>query len=153
MKFLSFKIAIAAPIAKVYRTMLNERSFREWTSEFNPTSYFEGSWEKGSEIRFIGLDSEGKKGGIVGRIKENTPEKFISIEYQGLIKDNKELTKGPEISEWIGSTENYTFSAGSGDATIVTVELEMTFGDHFVEYFESAWPRALNKLKEICERA
>ncbi len=52
MKKVQFKTIINAPVSKVYRTMLgleNKSTYEAWTAEFNPTSTFEGSWQKGSK--------------------------------------------------------------------------------------------------------
>ena len=56
---LHFKITINAPVEKVYQLMISKPTYEEWTKEFNPTSNFEGSWEKGSKILFIGSDEKG----------------------------------------------------------------------------------------------
>ena len=56
MKKLQFKKDINASAEKVYNTMLgirNIETYQQWTSEFNPTSTYEGSWEKGAKIYFI----------------------------------------------------------------------------------------------------
>jgi len=71
--------------------MLNAKTCREWIILFNPTSRFEGSWEKGSKILFLGSDEQGNEGGMVSRIKENIPNRFISIEHHGVIADGKEV--------------------------------------------------------------
>ncbi len=152
MQTLQFKISVGAPVRDVYRIMLDKDDYRKWSSEFNPTSYYEGSWKKGDKILFIGLNSEGKREGMVSKIKENIPEKFVSIEHLGLIDGDKEITDGPEVREWAGAKENYSFEEQGQSTTIVTVDLDVTFNDEFKAYFEDAWPRALRKLKEICER-
>ena len=54
----------------VYRKMLgldDIADYKGWTSIFNPTSTYRSSWEKGAAIQFIGVDGEGKEGGMVGR--------------------------------------------------------------------------------------
>ena len=71
-----------AGVAKVYETMLglnNKSTYEYWTAEFNPTSTYEGNWEKGSKILFVGVDENGKKGGMVSEIEEHKPASFISI--------------------------------------------------------------------------
>lgn len=91
-----FGIEISAPIDVVFNKMLglqDIKSYELWTSEFNPTSTYEGKWEKGSEIRFIGVDSNGKKGGMVSRIVENIPNKFISIQHIGILDDDQIITE------------------------------------------------------------
>ncbi|HAA00483.1 MAG TPA: tungsten formylmethanofuran dehydrogenase, partial [Flavobacteriales bacterium] len=50
MKKLQFKKEIKASSQKVYETMLglkDKSTYEFWTSAFNPTSTFEGSWEIG----------------------------------------------------------------------------------------------------------
>ena len=76
MKKLQFRVSIHAPVTKVYDLMLGIKSrstYEQWTSLFNPTSTYEGSWDKGNKILFIGVDEKGEKGGMVSRIAENIP--------------------------------------------------------------------------------
>ena len=146
---LHFEIKIDAPSEKVFRLMTEEKSYNEWTALFNETSRFEGSWEKGSKIIFIGTDNEGKTGGMVSRIKENIPNQFISIEHLGEIKDGVEIMSGSGVESWAGSLENYSFIDDNG-GTVLKVDLDSNA--EFKAYFEGIWPKALSKLKEICER-
>ena len=146
---LHFEISINANAEKVYNTMLDEKHYQEWTSEFNPTSRFKGSWEKGSKILFVGNDNDGNIEGMVSRIKENIPNKFVSIEHLGMIKNDKEITTGAEVEGWAGAMENYTFTENNG-ATVVSVDMDAN--EEFKSYFMETWPKALNKLKTICEQ-
>jgi uncharacterized protein YndB with AHSA1/START domain len=143
-----FQIAIDAPAEKVYRTMLNDETYRQWTAAFCPTSFFEGSWEAGSKMLFIGIDKEGVRGGMVSRIKENRPNEFVSIEHLGVLEGETEITSGPQVNGWAGALENYTFTE-EGEKTIVLVEMDAN--QEFETYFSETWPKALNGLKELCE--
>ncbi|MGK6349906.1 SRPBCC family protein [Parapedobacter sp. DT-150] len=153
MERMQFSITIDASTAKVYDTMLGKETFKQWTAVFNPSSDFEGggmegSWEKGAKILFVGISKEGKKEGMVGRINENIPNQFVSIEYTGLLDGDQEITEGPATEGWVGSFENYTFEEQDG-ATQVTVDIDVH--DSMVDYFKQTYPKALEKLKEICE--
>jgi uncharacterized protein YndB with AHSA1/START domain len=145
---LHFEIEIDAPIAKVFTIMLEEKTYSEWTSLFNPTSRFEGSWEKGSKILFIGCDPEGNEGGMVSRIKENIENQFVSIEHIGILNNGQEITSGPEVEAWAGALENYSFEEQKGK-TLLKVELDSN--EEFKSYFEDTYPKALEKLKSMCE--
>ncbi|QEC51720.1 activator of Hsp90 ATPase-like protein [Anseongella ginsenosidimutans] len=153
METLQFKKEINAAVDKVYKTMIGKETFKQWTAVFNPSSEFEGggdvegSWEKGSKILFIGASKEGKREGMVGYIRENTPNRHISIEYTGIVDGENELTEGPVAEEWQGF-ENYTFESRDGTTT-VTVDIDVN--DQMLEYFRITYPKALDKLKEICE--
>jgi hypothetical protein len=152
MKKLQFKVNIKAPATEVYDLMLgisNKSTYEQWTAFFNPTSTYEGIWEKGSKILFIGVDEKGEKGGMVSRIAENIPNKFVSIQHYGLVQGDKEITEGPEVEKWANGFENYSFEDNNGTTT-VTVDLDTT--EDFLSYMNETYPKALDKLKELCEK-
>lgn len=152
MEKLQFKVSINASTNKVYDTMLgisNKSTYEQWTALFNPTSTYEGSWTKGSKILFVGTDDKGEKGGMVSEIFDNIPNKFISIRHYGLVKSDVEITEGPEVEKWANGFENYTFGENNG-ITMVTVDLDTT--EDFLGYMNEIFPKALDKLKEICEK-
>ena len=150
MQRLHFSTVIDAPKEKVWRTMLDDAPYREWTSAFNPGGYYRGDWSKGSKILFLGLDPEtGKEGGMVSRIAENKPYEFISIEHLGIVQDGKEDTTSEVARKWAPALENYTFKEKDG-ATEVLVDVEVE--DEHAAMFQEMWPRALQKLKELGEQ-
>ncbi len=152
MKKLQYKVNINAPVAKVYDMMLginNKTTYEQWTAAFNATSTYEGGWDKGNKILFIGVDEKGEKGGMVSRIAENIPNQFVSIQHYGLVKADKEITEGPEVEKWANGFENYTFEENNG-TTNVTVDLDTT--EDFLDYMNQTYPKALDKLKELCEK-
>ena len=152
MKKLQYKKDINASAEKVYNTMLgisNIETYEQWTSEFNPTSTYEGSWEKGAKIYFIGTDENGKRGGMVSEIVDIIPFQFVSIRHYGILDGENEITEGVEVEKWAGGLENYSFHENDG-MTTVTVGIDVT-GD-YLDYFNSTWPKALNKLKELAEK-
>ncbi len=148
MKKLSYSIDINAPASKVYNTMLAHDSYKTWTAEFNPTSHYEGSWEKGAKIYFIGIEEDGKRGGMIAEIAENIPNEYISIRHYGMLDGDKEITEGPLVEAWANSFENYRFTEKDG---VTTVNVDVDTDEKYLDYFDSTWPKALNKLKEICE--
>jgi len=151
MEKIHFSVSIEAPVEKVYETMLGLRdksTYEQWTYLFNPTSSFEGSWDKGSKMMFIGIDSNGEKGGMISEIAENIPNKFVSIRHYGMLEAGKEITEGPKVEAWANSYENYKFEEKDG---FVTVRVELDTVADFVEYMNDKYPKALARLKEICE--
>jgi hypothetical protein len=152
MEKIQFTVHINAPVSKVYDTMLgisNKATYEQWTSLFNPTSTYDGSWNKGSKILFIGTDEEGEKGGMVSEIVENITNRFVSIRHYGLLKGNTEITEGAEVEKWANGFENYTFLENDR-STMVIVDLDTT--EDFLDYMNNSYPKALAKLKEICEK-
>lgn len=148
MKKLSYQIDIKAPVSKVYDSMIDKDTYKQWTAEFNPTSDFEGGWNKGDKILFTG-EHEGKKGGMVAEIAENIPNKYISIRHIGILDGEEEITSGPQVEGWAGALENYSFEENEG---VTTVKIDVDTNEEYLDYFDATWPKALNKLKEISEK-
>lgn len=146
---LHYEISIHAHSQKVYNLMLAEKTYSEWTKVFNPTSRFVGSWEKGSKIIFLGTGENGQTGGMISRIDENIPAQFVSIKHVGIIDGETEITSGPEVEEWAGMTENYTFTP-TDSGTLLSVDMGST--DEYEDYFNETYPQALLILKDICEK-
>jgi uncharacterized protein YndB with AHSA1/START domain len=152
MKKLSFEARIMAPAEKVYRAMLgldDKKTYEAWSAIFNPTSTYEGSWEKGAKIRFVGLDENGNKGGMVSEIAEHLPAKFVSIRHLGLLAGESEVFDGEEVKQWADGLENYTFEEKDG-VTIVHVETDTV--PEYESFFKESWPKALGKLKDMVEK-
>ncbi len=144
-----FEIEIDAPVSKVFELMLADESYRDWTTAFSSGSYFKGDWTKGSKILFLGPGHDGKEGGMVAKIADRVNDKYISIEHYGLYADGKEITSGPEVEAFAGATENYSF-VDLGGRTLLKVDMESA--GEYKEMFEKMWPKALKRLKEICEQ-
>lgn len=146
---LHFETTIGANAATVFHALFDEKMYNEWTTVFNPTSHFKGSWKKGSKMIFLGTGQDGKEGGMISRIREKIPNRFVSIEHVGIIEDGKEISSGPDVERWAGALENYTLTENN-EGTLLSVDMDAF--PEWAAYFSETWPRALEKLKTICER-
>lgn len=145
-----FAITINAPKERVWDTMLQDATYRDWAALFNPngSSWYEGDWTQGSKILFLGDGENGQVGGMVSRIKEVRPYEFVSIEHLGVVQNGQEDTTSDTAKQFAPAFENYTFVDKQG-ATQVLVDMD-TVEEHR-RMFESSWPKALHKLKELAE--
>ncbi|WP_437921958.1 SRPBCC domain-containing protein [Sphingobacterium sp. LRF_L2] len=109
MKKLTYNITIKAPRSKVFETMLSKATYQEWTSEFDPTSDFEGNWQKGSKMYFTAIDKEGKKGGMIGEIMAFIPDQYVSIRHYGVLDGQEEVLSGAIVDEWAGGIRELSF--------------------------------------------
>jgi uncharacterized protein YndB with AHSA1/START domain len=150
MEKLHFTIEINAPRKKVWKTMLDDDSYRIWTEVFMPGGYYVGDWTTGSKILFLAPDKTGAIAGMVSRIRENRKYEFISIEHMGIVEDGKEDISSEAVKDWAGAQENYTFEELDG-TTHLLVELDSA--DKYKEMFQDIWPKALQKLKQLIEKS
>lgn len=145
MKNIEFKISIVGSKQKVWETMLHPTTYKEWVNAAWPGSFFEGEWKEGNNLRFISDDGSGTLATLI----EHKPydysfAKHIAVLQPGGIEDrDSEVAKG-----WVGTTERYTFTEKK-DTTELKVVL--TINPDWEKMFNDGWPKALAKLKEICE--
>ena len=144
MKRLHFTTVIHASRQAVWDAMLAPETYRIWTAEFTEGSYYEGSWETGARIRFLAPGGDG----MTSVIEESRPHEFLSIKHLGVIKDGVEDTESEEVRKWAPGFENYSFSE-AGSSTELAVDSDTT--PDFEAYLVETWPRALARLKALCE--
>jgi len=152
MKKLHFDVNIDAPINKVYDVMLGiskKSTYEQWTAMFNPTSTYEGDWNKGSKMLFVGTDSKGEKGGMISEVFDVQPNRFVSVRHYGLLKGETEITEGPEVENWDNAFENYTFEEKNGTTNVA---IDIDTAEDFSDYLNETYPKALDRLKSICEQ-
>lgn len=146
MEHLEYKIEISAPVKKVWETMLNKDTYEQWVARSWPGSTYEGKWEKGTQIRFIGSDGSG----TLAELVEVKPyERVLATQIAMLGKGGVEDRASEVAQDWIGITEEYRFSEHLGK-TSLTVRIETT--PQWRGMFDEGWPDALEDLKKLTER-
>ncbi len=151
---LEFEVEINASVEKVWEKMLGDEGYRVWTKEFNPGgSYYEkehsGEFVAGENVDFLGPDQNGQLGGMISKVFEVRKYDFICFQHLGYNMNGVRDTTSEEIQTVFPSFENYSFEKLAGDKTKVSVYMESD--PKYTEMFTGLWPKALAKLKEICE--
>ncbi len=145
---LNFSITINASKERVWQAMFADKTYREWTSAFMPGSYFEGSWETGSPIRFLMQDELGNVGGMLSRIAESKLFEFMGIEHLGMVNAGVDDTESDAAKAFAGAREDYYFSEKNG---VTTIRVEQDMSEEYAPMMQEAWPKALNILKALSE--
>lgn len=117
--------------------MLAPDTYRQWTAGFCEGSYYEGSWEQGAAIRFLGPSGDG----MLATIAENRLHEFISIRHLSC-QENGVVKTFPEPL-----FENYTFADHAG-GTLLEIGMDTTA--EYEAMFSEMWPHSLQLLKTIC---
>lgn len=139
-------IEIKAPKEKVWDVLLDDKSYREWTSVFHPGSYAEGGWEKGSKVYFKAPEGDG----MVSIVEEHKPEEVITFHHVGVLKNGVEDYQNEELKNWKDFRETYKVKSTGDGGTLLMIEQDIT-SDYF-ESFSDIWERALQKVKELSEK-
>ena len=146
METLYFEIKINATAPKVYQSLMHQ--FQDWTSVFSPTSQCEGSWEQGTQMHFTSSEADGTSSGLISLVKENIPNELISLAHNGYSENGKMIFEGAQVELLKGAHENYSFQE-ENRITLLKVETDVL--PDWKEYFIKTFPKALEKLKQICE--
>ena len=85
---------------------------------------------------------------MISKVSVHVPAEFVSLQNIGFIDGDDEITSGPEVEEWLGGHENYRFIEEQGRTTL-TVEVDVA--DDHAEFFNNAYPVALDRLKRLAE--
>lgn len=147
MQAINHSITINAPVSKVRDTMLNHPTYEQRTNVFAPGSTYEWSRDQWASIKFIEPNSGC---GMFAQIAANKLHEFVSIQHLWEIIQNEETGQKEEKVYDHVSHENYTFTTVEW-GTQVDVVLD-SIPDQRVEYMNEARPKALQVLKEICEK-
>jgi len=146
MEKLEYKIVISASAKKVWETMLQEDTYRQWVEKSWPNSFYKGKWEKGEKIKFIGQDGSG----TLAELVEVKPYERIFARHIAVLGPNGAEDRTSDAAKgWIGTTEEYKFTEHAGKTTLTVL---METKPEWKAMFEEGWPAALQELKKITER-
>ncbi len=148
MQTMKFSADINAPKEKVWHTLWNDATYRKWTSPFMEGSYAKGDWTEGSKMQFLSPDGSG----MFSHVDKNIPNEYMAFTHLGVVNKGIEEPDSEESKSWNGATENYRLTEKDGK-TILDVEMGSETGipKEFEGYFLKAFPKALEKVKELSE--
>lgn len=139
---MQFSIGIHAAKEKVWNTLWQDATFREWAGIIDPGTYMVGDLKEGNEVQFI----SGNGYGVTSLVEKLTPGEFLLLRHSA---DTQDEGKRERAQEWTGGTESYTLAEKDGTTTLtaafdVPPELE--------EMFKVSYPKALEQVKLLAER-
>ncbi len=141
MKQITFSTTINAPAEKVWFCLWNRANYENWTSVFSEGSYALSDWNKGSKIYFL----MPKGDGMFSIITEMIPNQQMSFHHKGEIKNFEEQ----EVkNEWTDSDESYFLNEENG---VTTLKAIATIDEKWESFFDSTFPKALEKIKSDAE--
>jgi uncharacterized protein YndB with AHSA1/START domain len=144
-KKLKHTIDINASKQKVWDVLLDDETYRQWTSVFSPGSHAEGGWDEGSKVHF--KDGEGR--GLVSMVRVHKPAETITFEHIGILDKNTEDLESEEVKKWSGSLESYNVQEKDGRTTL---NIEMDITPEYEEYMNTTWGKALELVKQLSEK-
>jgi len=143
MKKLQFSIEIKAPRKKVWNTLWEDKTFRDWANIIDEGTYMVGEMKEGNILQFI---SSVSGYGVTSLIQEFSPNEFVLFRQ---MMDTKGSGAQEREKEWTGGTESHSLAEKDG-VTTLAVELDVPLGQE--ETFRVRFPKALERVKNLAEQ-
>jgi uncharacterized protein YndB with AHSA1/START domain len=142
MKELQFSIEIHATKERVWDTLWQDESLRDWAGIIDPGTYMVGDLKEGNEVQFISAENGY---GVTSLVQKLVTGEFLLLKHRA---DTQESGKQQRAQEWTGGEERYSLAEKDGITT-----LHVTFGvpPELEEYFEVTYPKALARVKVLAE--
>lgn len=140
---MQFSIEIKAPREKVWNTLWEDKTFRDWANIIDEGMYMVGEMREGNEVQFI---SSVSGYGVTSLIEKLARNEFVSFRQMADTKDSGERERE---KEWTGRTESYSLAENDGVTTLM-VDIDVPPGQE--ETFSVRFPKALERVKILAEK-
>lgn len=143
MKQIQFVIEIHATKERVWDTLWQDETLRQWAGIIDPGTYMVGDLKEGNEVQFISAENGY---GVTSLVVKLTPNEFLLLRHQA---DTQGSGKQERAQEWTGGEESYTLVEKDGTTTLIA---KFDVPPKMEEYFKVNYPKALDRVKVLAER-
>lgn len=143
MNQMQFQIPIHAPKEKVWATMWDDTTFRQWAGIIDTGTYMVGELTEGAEIQFISAENGY---GVTSLVESVTPNEYLLLKHKA---DTQNTGAQNRADQWTGGEEKYTL-VQSADSTTLTAIFDVP--TELEGYFNDTYPKAFACIKELSER-
>ena len=143
MKTFRFSVEISASKEKVWRTLWEDNTFREWAGIIDEGTYIKGTLKEGNEVQFI---SSVNGYGVTSLVEKFVPDEQAVFRHHA---DTQESGDKKRDNEWTGATESYSLIEKDG---ITTLTLETDLPPEQEETFNTHLPKALERIRILSEK-
>ena len=143
MKQMQFSIEINATKERVWDTLWQDETLREWAGIIDPETYMVGDLKEGKEVQFI---SAANGYGVTSLVEKLVAGEFLLLRHRA---DTQEDGKREREKEWTGGEESYSLTEKDSTTTL-TVAFDVP--PELEEGFTVNYPKALERVKVLAER-
>lgn len=141
MKEMQFEVEIRATKERVWDTLWQDETLRQWAGVIDPGTHMVGNLKEGNEVQFISANGYG----VTSLVEKLVEGEFLLLRHSA---DTQGHGKQEREKEWTGGRESYRLAEKDGTTTVtaafdVPPELE--------EYFKVNYPKALERVKVLAE--
>jgi len=143
MKEIQFQVEIKAPKERVWNTLWQDETLREWAGIIDPGTYMVGDLKEGNEVQFISAENGY---GVTTLVEKLVAYEFLLFRHQA---DTQDSGKQERAQDWTGGKESYSLAEKDGTTTLTAA---FDVPPEQEEYFQDNYPKALERVKALAER-
>ncbi len=137
-----FSIEIKASKERVWRTLWDDKTFRDWANNIDEGMYLAGELKEGAEVQFV---SPIGGYGVTSLVEKLSPG--VSVSFRHMMDTEKHGAQERE-NEWSGGIETYALTENEG---VTTLTLTLDVPPEQEETMKDRLPKALARVKELAE--
>ncbi len=141
MKEMKFKVEIHTAREKVWETLWQDKTLREWAGLIDPGTYMVGDVIEGSTVQFISAEGYG----VTSLVSKLIPNEYVLFKHQ---TDTQDSGSNARDDQWTGGRESYTLTHEDGITTLV---MSFDVPTELEETMSESYPKALQRIKELSE--
>ena len=142
MKEVQFRVEIHASRERVWDTLWQDETLREWAGIIDPGTHMVGDLKEGNELQFISANGYG----VTSLVAKLTAGEFLLLRHRA---DTQGNGKRERAQEWTGGEESYSLSEKDGTTTLIAA---FDVPPEMEDYFKINYPKALERVKVLAER-
>lgn len=143
MNEMTFTIEINATKERVWDTLWEDETLRQWAEIIDPGTYMVGELKEGEEVQWISAENGY---GVTSLVEKLTPCEYVLLRHSADTQNSGEQERD---KQWTGGAESYTLRENGG---ITTLTVAFDVPTELEDYFNTAYPKAMDKIKELAEK-
>jgi hypothetical protein len=144
MKTLEFNININAPKEKIWKILWENKTYTDWVSVFCEGTYAVSNWNEGDTIHFLTPTGEGMN----SIIEKKIDNQYMAFKHISEMKNFEAMPIDDTASEWTGCREIYELIQEENSVQLL---VKMDALEKYVDYFNTTFQKALERVKQLSE--
>jgi len=140
---MQFVVKIQASKERVWDVLWADETFREWAGLIDPGTYMVGELKEGNGVQYISAENGY---GVTSLVVSVIPNEYLLLKHQA---DTQDVGAREREAEWTGGEESYSLTEQDGTTTLTAA---FDVPPDLEAYFNDAYPKALERVKELAEK-